>query len=898
MTDWGAEALACLKRCVDLKDWSEATVARVAARLSPRFVPAGEVAVAMGAPSDSLLWVGAGRLALDGDPDAAEGAFEFGSGSLLGEIGLLTGEPRSTTLRAARDTVLFCLAEQDAIELLDHWDRQCLTRVALARHAGGRPQAARAQSMLVTGPHPALVTELMEPIFTAVSALQRAHRAPPGLLEGPEDLDAVYARSRALDALESAHELLVVGAPTLSEEEAARWLRTVDVLVELYTADDDLGASPPPQSRARRFGIRLHAPPFRPVPTPVVPGLRVLEARRGNPGDLARLFRAYQAPSEGLRGIRGSALLRGLSDEDFRRALSQMRTVLVPAGETLFREGEPADSLFLVNSGRLQVLRQPRGASPVVIGELRPGDAIGDVSLLCGGARTATVAALRDAELVELSREAYSALRDRHPQLERGLTQGLVAKLNRPTFHEIRTLSLVSVDPGLDLAEQAAALAAALGALGRVAQIDAAAIDRALGPGSSALEPGAPGDTAVIRFLHRLEAEHDLLLLVAGPAPDAWARRALRQSDRVLLVARSEAPPAPGPLEQALSEELAALCPPPSLLLIQPAQITVASGTLAWLEPRRLETHLHARRTVKADYERVARLVTHRGVGLALGGGCTRSVAHMGVLQALSAHEVPIDMVAGTSGGSVVSVGVGAGVAFEEFWKLAVNFNGGFPHLWRSLTFPSTAILTGQRFSDLIHFSMGQYHLEDLLIPTRCVAVDLVEAKLAVFDRGPAETGVRASTAIPLVFPPLIHQGKVLVDGGVLCNLPADVLLPWCANGRILASEVSGDPSLRGDYDYTDRVSGWGILAHRLLPFLGPLRAPGLGQVLESCLVLANSHHRRSLDSLIDLLFEPDVKGYAMTEVCTPELCDTVRAQALEHARERLAGWSWRGPRR
>lgn len=160
-------------------------------------------------------------------------------------------------------------------------------------------------------------------------------------------------------------------------------------------------------------------------------------------------------------------------------------------------------------------------------------------------------------------------------------------------------------------------------------------------------------------------------------------------------------------------------------------------------------------------------------VGLALGSGGVRGFAHLGVLKVLEAHRIPIDYLSGSSMGSVIAAVYASGIELKYLIRLA-------KHLDRSLfvdyTFPKMGLIRGEKIYEMIRLLTKDQMLEELLIPTRIVATDLIQGEPYVFSTGPAALAVRASIAIPGIFEPVELDGRLLVDGGVIERVPAGVV--------------------------------------------------------------------------------------------------------------------------
>jgi predicted acylesterase/phospholipase RssA len=174
-------------------------------------------------------------------------------------------------------------------------------------------------------------------------------------------------------------------------------------------------------------------------------------------------------------------------------------------------------------------------------------------------------------------------------------------------------------------------------------------------------------------------------------------------------------------------------------------------------------------------------------------------------------------------------------------------------------TFPALSIIRGQRVHNLTRATFANQHIEDLPIPYFAISCNLTDASQIVHDRGPLWQGVRASASLPGTGPPLFVDGQVLVDGGVINNLPVDVMRER-HGGLVIAVDVGAQDTLTVDPDAEQTPSGWRILWHRLNPFARPLELPSIFEILYRTATL-NSHRRSMISrALADLMICPQVQ--------------------------------------
>jgi len=477
------------------------------------------------------------------------------------------------------------------------------------------------------------------------------------------------------------------------------------------------------------------------------------------------------------------AFLGPLGPRELDALEHQVQWVTVRRGEALFRQGDPADGWYLVMSGRLQVLRRDELGDLKNLGELGRGDGVGELSLLSGKLRIATPYAMRDTELVRFSSESFHALIDRYPKALKTLTRTLIEKsivaphASTQRRASTRYFTLVPAGPSAPAAAFAQALREELARFGPTLYLSAQELSTLGVLHDVARLP--EGHPRWLRFSSWMEDEgprHAYVVLETDATLTPWTRRAIRLADHTVLVADATATPEPGPIEVGLlaAHDHDRVRARRSLVLVHPQATRLPSGTQAWLSRRQLDSHHHVRLGNPADLARLASILSGRAVGLTLGGGGARGYAHIGVVAALRELGIPIDMVGGTSMGAVIAAQVALGLSREEMIDLNLRFMSRKP--FAQYTVPMVAMLNAKRLQDGMRMVLGDTRIEDLWINYFAVSVNLTTTKMVVHDRGPAWEAVRASVSLPGILPPFARGLHLLVDGGVINNLPGNTL--------------------------------------------------------------------------------------------------------------------------
>ncbi|MET0395623.1 MAG: cyclic nucleotide-binding domain-containing protein [Longimicrobiaceae bacterium] len=558
-------------------------------------------------------------------------------------------------------------------------------------------------------------------------------------------------------------------------------------------------------------------------------------------------------------------------------------------GRLLFEQNTAAEGLYFVVSGRVQTLRVERDGSTRVLAESGRGEVAGEMGFFGVPTRGERVQAVRDSVLVGFTADEFDQLAARQPQLLRRVARGLVERLHhgpRTGPGHVVNVAVLPAGSGAPVREFCDRLVAALGAHGPTLRLDAAGVDARMDEaGIAQAWEGSPDNSRLLAWLEAQEAAHRFVVYEAEAGTTPWTRRCMRQADRLLLVARAGDDPRPGEAERALlGLEGRVTDAHEVLVLLHPDGDRLPSGTRRWLEERRVDEHHHLRWTEEGDFARLARVLAGRAVGVVLGGGGARGLAHIGVVRALVEAGVPIDMVGGTSMGGAIAaqhaMGWSPARIHEVNHRVWVQIR---PHT--RYTVPVLSLI-GQSGSDQCGTMLyGDTRIEDLWIPFFCVSSNLTTAEKVVHRSGSLRLASTASGSLPGAAIPVLADGCLLVDGAVLDNLPTDVMRGLGA-GVVIASEVS----VEQDATFTcERVpSPWEVIRGRFARRGPRVCFPSLIEVAMRASMLHSVSLERAAHAEADLCFHPPIDRFRLMDF--PHL-DAIVEAGYAHAAGILRDW-------
>jgi NTE family protein/lysophospholipid hydrolase len=593
--------------------------------------------------------------------------------------------------------------------------------------------------------------------------------------------------------------------------------------------------------------------------------------------------------------LRISNLLQHVDGSIIQDLLDLLEITLLTSTKTLVREGEESDSLYIVISGRLRVVINNEDGKESILLELGRGETVGEAGLITGERRSATVYAVRDTVLARLSRDAFNQLLVKHPQAMmqqfaatvinrlQGQVKGTVGPGKR-----LASLAFVPLTPDVPLKSLVKLLAEQLGHLDTTLHLDSAALAQALRQdGIAQTGTDDPANINIVSWLAEQETQYRYIVYEADDSFSLWTQRCLRQADHVVLVANANTTPALTAIESDIAAFYTNSNPDAlSLVLLHPPDTVQPTGTTQWLAARQVGHHYHVKQENSADIARLARLLTGQGIGLVLSGGGARGYAHIGALRALREAGIPIDLIGGSSQGGLMACQFAMGWDFPTIMarnKSALKYKFDY-------TFPFTSLMAGGEMTQAVQEIFGDTALEDMWLPCFCTTTNLTTAELMVHTQGPAWKYTRATTSLPGILPPVMDGDNMLIDGGVLNNLPIDIMRQRSDVGVVFASDVSDTKrrSQQSKPPYDTYLSGWQVMWRRLNPLTESMNVPSMGEIMMQTAVLSNSQTANATRKLADFYMRLSVREFGMLEF---ERLETIVAKGYESAQQQVALW-------
>ncbi|KAG0337649.1 phosphatidylcholine and lysophosphatidylcholine phospholipase [Podila humilis] len=630
-----------------------------------------------------------------------------------------------------------------------------------------------------------------------------------------------------------------------------------------------------------------------------------------------------------------------------------MEWMQVSASQVLHRKGDDSDSIYIVLNGRLRTILENEPGKIEILGEFSQGESVGELEVLMGTPFPSTLHAIRDTEVARMPKSLFNTLALRHPEITIRISR-LIAQRASDAMNSgrlvksvgvspdsainnsnLRTIGIMPVSSNVSIAEFADRLKSALVGIGSTATLlNHSIVMNLLGKHAFT----KIGKLKLDNWLNEQEEMSQIVLFLAdGGLTSPWTQTCIRQADCILLVGHGDEDPAVGDYERLLiSMKTTAR---KELVLLHANRHCAPGSTAAWLKSR-VWVHAHhhiqmphkgptmlgdqaRKKTImnikehlekfytnirhnnslkspaftgnRSDFARLARRLTGQTIGLVLGGGGARGIAHVGVIRALEEAGIPIDIVGGTSMGAFIG-----GLYARESDNVAIfgrakMFAGRMAAKWRMVadfTYPVTSWTTGHAFNRGIWKCFSDTQIQDFWLSYYCNTTNITFSRMEMHQAGYAWRYIRASMSLSGFLPPLCDNGHMLVDGGYMDNLPVEFMKSLGAN-IIFAVDVGSDDDTTLQY-YGDSLSGWLVLLNRWNPFSNVYRnIPNLADLQSRLAYVSSVKQLEAAKTSPGLHYlKPPVQDFGTLEFGRfLEICDV----GYEYGKEMIAKWNKEG---
>lgn len=558
--------------------------------------------------------------------------------------------------------------------------------------------------------------------------------------------------------------------------------------------------------------------------------------------------------------IRRSELFSDLNDDELKNLLEIIEIVEIHTGQILFEQNDDSDSMYLLLKGDLVASSVSSTGETKILGYVRVGEIVGEMGLISSQPRSLTISALNDAKLLKLTRHVFEQYFESRPQ---PLLHILSIVINRAqnTIHSITTIKRCTFIAIVPANENAVVnilydkISVMLKNNVRVCLLS----DKEMASHNT-LESAK-------KLLDKLGRSNDYVIFKVDLSNEIATHLLLDKSHRVIIVAEDNEKPDLHKFIKQFINNKAYDHIKKELVLIYDKPDAVPLHTKKWLEQGNINQHYHIRMR-EEDYNHLLRFLVGQPIGLVLSGGGTKGWVHVGAIKALHEAQLPIDAVGGTSIGAIVGGAYllhqdyqGLLDAMDEFANVAqsmVNF--------RQFTYPLISLLDGKKKIIALYKLFNSIQIEDLCRPFFSISANLSDNIEIVNREDSLWLWTSASSSLPGLVPPITHEGKIYLDGGVVNSVPVDVMKNLLGEkGKVIAIDLSLHLKSDVGYSFPPVLTFVDAMLYKFkYKNYKQFKFPNFASTLLEALMMGSQAKTERNIMLADVVVRPDLSKYRM----------------------------------
>ena len=541
-----------------------------------------------------------------------------------------------------------------------------------------------------------------------------------------------------------------------------------------------------------------------------------------------------------------------LPNDAIAELIPQFEKIELKPGQILFSQGDSSQFLYILIEGKLTSLLTKSPQGMITVGTINPVEIVGELGSLSGEPRSLTVRAETHSVLLMLPSEVFVELCQEHPVIYTEISKLLIErsrKTIRLLAHEHQVIIVFPMLRQISIEFMKNKFQEAF-----VSHKDEIVL------------LSSEQQEEIDKMLLKLNNEEKKIVIFLRDWNPALFERVIEKLSCFYVLVESKPHfDFDDNTKKILSDVKHIPNARVELILLQPDDIQHPQDTQKWLENFDFSLHHHVQMKQSETWDRLIRFMTGKANAVFLGGGVAKKFSHLGVIRAIKEKKVPVDAIGGTSIGAAIAACYAIVQDYEETLKIV------YPHknIGRrslsiiNLTWPIISLFSSHPMAKVLISIFNSLRIEDLWIPFVAVASDLASKESFAYQSGLLWEAIRSSISIPGLFPPIVKDKKLLFDGGLLNNLPVDVMRKTVgSNQKIIAARLTGEKTIKKYYNFPSELTLGRAFLSRFRIGRRKYIFPPLFETFISALLLG-AHSREKENSLTaDILISPDLTKF------------------------------------
>ncbi|MES2218464.1 MAG: patatin-like phospholipase family protein [Pseudomonadota bacterium] len=573
----------------------------------------------------------------------------------------------------------------------------------------------------------------------------------------------------------------------------------------------------------------------------------------------------------------------------FQALVAQFKTVKLKSGEVVFSQGDPSHALFILVSGKLAAILSVGDAKPKIVGHILPIEPVGEMGALSGDPRSLTLKAIEDSQLLKLPSETFKKLCRQYPSIMYetlhpvvGRSQQLIQLIS--TGEKRKHIALIPANADVHLAKFEEKLIETVKRYKKVILLS-----------ETTIRSEDDKDTRNFEeLINNIEADNIIVIYLLKSYETPLAKACWDRIGKVFIVAEGNVKPHLDTFALDKLHNSRHLIEVRRELILLYKKGAIPNNTHEWLYKADFFLHHHIRQDYLPDFQRLLRFIRGKPFGLVLSGGGAKGWAHIGALRALLESHIPIDAIGGVSAGAVIGGLYALNYSYEETYQLFEALLGSAHNIfsWKNFCWPAISLFSCEEFTLETEKVFGNKKIENMWLPYFAVTCNLGAYREATHKSGLLWEKCRATVAVPGLVPPMVINGELHIDGGVVNNLPVNTMRDLLGSeSKIVAIELMSEVVDQTRYNFPPTLTfKQAMLAKMRLGYRDYKFPPFLETFIRSLLV-GSSARQKENSALADLLIVPDTRGYSMLRVNNRDEQNSLIDLGYQTAFEKISTW-------
>lgn len=477
---------------------------------------------------------------------------------------------------------------------------------------------------------------------------------------------------------------------------------------------------------------------------------------------------------------------KDVEEKAFNEIFGDLVFIELEKGDYVYEKNQPVNGVYFLVYGQLKECIYSEDSADVIECDLQQGRIFGDFDFFDRTIRSSSVFAQKSSFVVMLKTSTFNFFKKKSDVFFNEISTRFIKNTktiykknlnNKPS----KIIALLPLSKSFEYRQTSKEMVLEAQKLGMNCTYETSSnsLFKDLDNISEVMIEAQPLYFRFVNWIIEKSTANDTVFLMLDSEATGWNQMCIRFCDEVLLfVNGQESSPSLMPVNDADLDN----CERKRLIFLNPND--EVSNTKKWLSQFKVHVHYHIRAGSNKEIQRLARYVANKSTGLILGGGGARATSHIGVLRALQESGIDIDYICGSNMGAVVGFLFAKYRSFEKTKNAFISF---LQDMTFDYAFPKVCLYTGAGLIDSLTEHFGDLNIEDLKLPFFSVCTNLSKGTLKIDKEGDVAKALLATNSLPGIYPPVVHDGSLLVDGGIINGLPVEELKNFMLGGKVIA---------------------------------------------------------------------------------------------------------------